>query len=85
MRALRFCTTSLTMPGSTNSPDRFSSFSAQFSQRVEELARLRALHFEALGEVREQLRFAHSPGLCHHVPPMLVRADDRPRRSCARV
>ena len=28
MRAFRFCTTSLTIPGSTNSPDRFSSFSA---------------------------------------------------------
>ena len=28
MRAFRFCTTSFTMPGSTNSPERFSSFSA---------------------------------------------------------
>ena len=27
MRAFRFCTTSFTIPGSTNSPDRFSSFS----------------------------------------------------------
>src|SRR5262245_9274120 len=37
-------------------------------QLIEELARLRPLHFEPFGEVRKQFRFAHASGVCHHVP-----------------
>src|SRR6185436_21064852 len=33
-------------------------------QLIEELSRLRPLHFEAIGEVREEFRFAHPAGLC---------------------
>jgi hypothetical protein len=46
-------TTSLTMPGSTNSPERFSSFPRAPSAR-RKTASLRPLHFETLGEVRKQ-------------------------------
>src|SRR4029079_828160 len=38
-------------------------------QLVEVLARRRALHFEALCKVREELGLAHSPGLYHVRPP----------------
>src|SRR5882672_827459 len=43
-------------------------------QLVEELSRLRALDLEAIGEVREEFRFAHPAGLCHRLFPLLVRA-----------
>ena len=51
IRALRCCFTSFTIPGSTNSPDRFNSFSASARQLVEKLTSLGSLHFEPLGEV----------------------------------
>ena len=41
---------------------------AQHRQLVEELARLRALDVEPLGEVREEFRLAHLPGFVHRVP-----------------
>ena len=84
IRALRFCTTSLTMPGSTNSPDRFNSFSDERRQLIKELACLRPLHFETIGKVREQLRLAHAAGLCHCVPRSM-RATIEPRCSGARL
>ena len=41
---------------------------------VEELTRLRALHFEAIREVREELGFAHPAGVSHRLPPDVGRA-----------
>ena len=46
MRALRFCTTSFTMPGITNSPERFSSFSHSAASSSKNSRDLRPLHFE---------------------------------------
>ena len=45
-------------------------FLRERGQLVEVLACLRALHFEAIGKMREQLGFAHASGLCHCVPPI---------------
>ena len=87
MRALRFCTTSFTIPGSTNSPERFSSFSHNVRELVEEFACLRSLHLEPFGEVRKQLRFAHPAGFSHRGPPGLCRArvvETSVESSCAR-
>ena len=50
-----------------------------FPKAVEKLARLRTFHFEPLGEVRKQLRFAHASGVCHHVPPILCAPTFGPR------
>ena len=71
MRFSRCCTTSFATPGSTNSPHRNSSFSANSLQFVEELASLRTLDAEALGEMCEQLALDHSAGISHPVSPLL--------------
>ena len=84
MRAFRFCTTSFTMPGKHELAGTLQLLLRERRQLIEELARLRTFHFEPFGEVRKQLGLAHASGVCHHVPPVLMRADRRPRYSCAR-
>ncbi len=56
----------------------------QHRELVEVLTGLRALHLEPLGEVRKELRFAHSAGVSHRVPH-LRHAPDMHRRGCARA
>ncbi len=43
-------------------------------QLIEELPRLRPLHFEAIREMRKEFGLAHPAGLCHRLFPLLGRA-----------
>ena len=85
IRAFRFCTTSFTIPGQHELAGALQLLLRKRGQLVEELPRLRPLHFEAIREVREEFGFAHPAGLCHRLFPLLGRAVMLPARSAARA
>jgi len=81
---LRFWTTSFTMPCSTNSARPLQLLLREHRQLVEELARRRALHFEAVREAAQTVSgLAHSCGL-YHVVLSKPRAVNTPQAGRAR-
>ena len=86
MRAFRFCTTSFTMPGSTNSPERLSSFSdsvVSSSKNSRASVRFFTSKRSAKCQYNSDLPILRASAITS--PLVLVRANAGPPCSCARV